>query len=124
MAREAPGNPLQIRIASGINLLAGLWLVAYYLVLVDPVAGEQPWNQAIPGMLIALMAGYRIARPYATRAMAWMNVLLGLWLIIAPFIWGYYSFAPGHTWNSIIPGVIVVAAGTWSALSGGRAREV
>ncbi|MBE3583818.1 MAG: SPW repeat protein [Limnochordaceae bacterium] len=36
----------------------------------------------------------------------WINVLLGVWLIVSPFILGYRD-VPAALWNGIIVGVIV-----------------
>ena len=37
----------------------------------------------------------------------WANVLLGVWLVIAPFIIGYNKTSTGALWNDIILGFLV-----------------
>ncbi len=37
----------------------------------------------------------------------WLNVLLGLWLIVAPFLIGYSKTSAGALWNDIIVGLAV-----------------
>lgn len=37
----------------------------------------------------------------------WMNFILGLWLIISPFLLGYSNVRPAM-WNQIIIGVLVL----------------
>ncbi len=124
MANAASNDSLRIRIASGINLLAGLWLVAYLSRARGSGGGRatvEPGHPRHPHRADGRLSHRPTVRDPRDGM---MNVLLGLWLIVSPFLWGYHTFAPGHMWNSVIPGVVVVAAGTWSALSGGRAREV
>lgn len=43
-----------------------------------------------------------------------LNVVLGLWLVAAPFLLGYAFFAPAM-WNSIVVGVAVAAMAAWRA---------
>ena len=45
----------------------------------------------------------------------WSNVILGIWLICAPFILGYSSSA-GALWNDILLGILVACFGCWAAL--------
>jgi hypothetical protein len=44
----------------------------------------------------------------------WTLVILGIWLICAPFILGYSS-AAGALWDDIIVGVLVASLGCWAA---------
>jgi len=40
----------------------------------------------------------------------WVFVLVGIWFIIAPFIWGY-SHEAAPLWNDILGGVILMIVG-------------
>jgi len=46
--------------------------------------------------------------------MSWANVVLGLWLIAAPFVLAYNTVSDAQI-NSIVMGVIVIALGAFSA---------
>jgi len=45
----------------------------------------------------------------------WVNILAGIWLILAPFLLGYRSVMAAR-WNDMVIGVIVVVC-AWYAMS-------
>lgn len=109
-ATTIPGRG-QIKVASGINLALGGWLIiAPFLLTVSTPA---MWNDVLAGIAVLLLAGTRVAKPDAgTKGASWTNVLVGAWLIIAPFVLGYGSQVA--IWNDVIVGVLLVAFGWWS----------
>lgn len=46
----------------------------------------------------------------------WLNVILGIWLIVAPFVLGY-STLTNAMWNDIIVGVLVAVIAFFSWLT-------
>jgi hypothetical protein len=42
----------------------------------------------------------------------WLTGILGLWLVIAPWVLGFGSFAAA-AWNSVIVGLLVLAFAVW-----------
>jgi hypothetical protein len=44
-------------------------------------------------------------------AASWLNALLGIWLIISPWVYGFAG--TGQEWNSIVVGIIVLIFGFW-----------
>lgn len=42
----------------------------------------------------------------------WVNVILGLWVIMVPFLGMTNS---GFTWSLVISGVVIAALGLWGA---------
>lgn len=111
----------QVQLASGINILAGIWLALAPWFLAY-ASGVGIWSSIIVGIIIAVLAGIRAFGAYDAAWMSWANVVLGLWVIIAPFILGYGTY-PARLWNNIIVGVIVAALGTWSAVASNRAHR-
>jgi len=101
-----------VRTASGINIAAGVWLLASPFVLGFADSVDALWNFLIVGLIVLVLAAIRISQWAEHAWMSWVNVGLGVWLIIAPFIMGF-----GNTvmWNSIIAGLVVAAMGGWSA---------
>jgi len=41
------------------------------------------------------------------KTLAWLNVLAGVWLILAPFVLGFSNSASA-LWNSVIVGAVVI----------------
>jgi SPW repeat len=89
------------------------------------------WNDVLVGIVVAVLAVARLARPLMNPSLSWTNALLGLWLVVAPFVLGYgvaveaealatagaVGGAQAAMWNDVIVGVIVLVLGAWSALS-------
>ncbi len=49
-----------------------------------------------------------------------LNIVLGAWLITAPFTLGY-SEVMAAVWNDVVVGLIVLSLAIWSAVAGSRA---
>lgn len=107
----------QVKTASGLNLVAGLWLIVSPFVLGYTDLQQAMWNSLIVGVLVAIMAAARVAMPGHYPWMSWANVVLGIWLIASPFIYSYPQGGEGETamWNEIVMGIIVAGLGLWSA---------
>lgn len=102
------------RYASLGNVVAGMWLVVAPFVLGFEGAELARWNHIIVGAAVLIMAGVRAADPDQREAMSWLNVALGIWMIVAPYALDY-ARVPSAQLNSIIVGVIVLALGAFSA---------
>lgn len=108
-------NHEQITLASGANLLLGLWLIAAPFVLSYGAAHARA-NDIVLGIIIATLAAIRVFGAYRSAWISWVNMLAGLWLIIAPFALGY-SGIMHPLWNDIIVGILVAGFALWSALA-------
>lgn len=114
-----PTNTInQAKTASGINILAGIWLIIAPFVLGYSAVPESTWNDVIVGAAVIIVAAIKISKPLSAAGVSWINVLLGVWLIIAPFVLTYETTEA--LWNDIILGCIVAICGIWSAVA---ARE-
>lgn len=85
-----------------INTILGLWLMAAPTVLgyTDTVAAT---NHRIVGPIVVSFAV--IAMWEATRPVHWVNLPLGIWLLISPLVFGGYGSAP--LINSVVVGALV-----------------
>jgi hypothetical protein len=102
----------QIRTASGLNLILGIWLIISAFILAATAAAF--WNNVLVGIFVLVLASTRVSRPtVSTKPLGWTNAVVALWLIIAPFVLGYVSLA--ETWNSIGVGVLLLIFAAWSA---------
>lgn len=105
----------QVKTASGINVILGLWfLISPWVYGYTAMHAGSVWNNIIVGIIIAILAAIRFFSPYSATWLSWLNALLGVWVVISPWIYGY-SANGGRTWNSVILGIIVIVLSIWSA---------
>lgn len=101
----------RIKGASSVNLVLGLWLIVAPFVLA--FTGAAFINDMLCGIAIAILAGMRVRHPtLATKPASWVNLAIGAWLIVAPFVLNYLS-GPA-AWNDIIVGILVLMFAGWS----------
>jgi hypothetical protein len=102
----------QIRTASAINLILGLWLIIAAFTVA--VSEEAYWNDLIVGIVVLILAGTRLSKPTeGTKPASWVNAAIGVWLIAAPFILSYAT--DQEMWNDIIVGALLLIFAGWSA---------
>ncbi len=119
------------KIASGLNILLGIWLIISPFVLGFSHITSPTATSILFGVLIAVVAAYRIFRDPEASWLGWVNVVLGLALLFAPFYvnYGYagnpfqayvqppvFDFSSVAVWNSVIVGAITAVIGAFSAL--------
>jgi hypothetical protein len=92
---------------SVINVAIGFWLVLspFVVTAFNPLLNLKV-NNAILGILVFLMALIRSSNPERAE-WSWVNVALGIWLIISPFALGLSSI-PTAVWHNVITGILVV----------------
>jgi len=96
-------------------LTLGVWLFfAPFLMAYGSIAGAAAWDSYVIGAVAALFAASALWRTSASQAEEWVNLVLGLWLVAAPFALGFYTSAAAAAWNQIVVGVLIAAAATWA----------
>jgi hypothetical protein len=112
--------------ASGLNLLAGLWLIISPFVLAFHQVQDAHWNNIASGIAIALVAIIRLSVP-RHAGWTWANLLLGVWVLLSPWALGFarngtedLGFGSELVWNNVITGGLVAFLAVVS-LAGGRA---
>jgi hypothetical protein len=113
---RAAGGADAVRVASGLNVIAGIWLILAPFILGYWELSAAMWNNVIVGALVLVMAGTRAANPMAMPGLSWVNVALGIWLILSPFALGHAEYET-ILWNNIVLGVIVASLAIWSAVA-------
>src|SRR5260221_220637 len=81
------GDLRQIHIASGVSVVAGIWLVAAP-VLLNYAQAVIRWNDTIAGLLLLLFAWLRYVHPLHRFWMSWVTAFIGFWLTASPFLLG------------------------------------
>jgi thiol:disulfide interchange protein len=107
---------------SGLIALAGLWLI-FEAFWWDALLLGNVWSDAIVGLLLVALGGYNYYRRSSDHAgsvaAAGLSALLGLWLIVSPFVYDVEVAGAELTtelgfWNDVIVGLLVLALGAYS----------
>lgn len=106
-----------VQTASGLDIVAGAWLILAPFILGYSMVNAALWNDILIGVAVIILSALRTGRSgYRATWPSWINVVLGVWLILAPFILGYASIGSA-LWNDIILGIIVGGLAMWGALA-------
>ena len=109
-----------MKTAKGLNwvlAVAGLWeIIAPFAIGYSSVTGAMV-NAIILGILILGIGIWAavINSGGAIKALSWINAILGLWVLLSPFIIRY-SQTTGAMVNDLIVGIGVLIIGVWAAL--------
>lgn len=107
---------------SALIALLGGWMIVQAFLF--DIVVTQFWNDILVGVLLLAVGGYNYSRR-ANKAIgsvgaASVAAILGLWLIVAPFVLGTGTAGAETTndfafWNDVVVGLIVFALGAYSA---------
>ena len=91
----------------------GIWLFfsPFWMVAYASNSNGAAWNSYIMGALVFAFAWGALASRRIWEE--WINLAIGIWLVIAPFVLGFYSGQPGAGWNQIIVGILVGLDAIW-----------
>ncbi len=103
-----------------VLLILGIWLFVspFWMAGYASTEGVSAWNSYIFGVLVvafawAALAAYR-------RWEEWVELAIGIWLVISPFVLTFYHAERGAAWNHIILGVLVVIGALWALATSPR----
>ncbi len=103
---------------SWINVLAGIWLIISPWVLGFGALQAAMLDTLIVGIAVLILAAVRLSSTTPVPGVSWLNFILGIWLIISPFVLDYSNVGAPSA-DNIIVGIIVGLAGLFSALGAG-----
>jgi hypothetical protein len=109
------------KILSWLVAIVGFWELIAAFVLGYSATSAALWNAVIIGLaLIILGIWAAVAKEEATdKTLDWINVVLGIWLIIAPFLLGYTAVTAA-VWNDVIVGLVVIVLAGWAVFAIGH----
>jgi hypothetical protein len=104
----------QAQWASGLNVLAGLWVLGTALAVLDH--GPVVTNNLLCGIAVIALAAVRFSGAYDQTWVSWLNALVGAWLVVSPWA---VTAAPTHDLilSNCIAGGVVAVLGCWSAMA-------
>lgn len=112
MARESA--PLSYIWPNWLTLVLAVWLFVSPWILPAAAAGSWAWNAWIVAILVG---GLSIAAlQQMTEWEDWGNLVLGAWLFISPWLFGFTG-AASAAWNAYIVGALVAAIAIWAIVA-------
>jgi ABC-type molybdate transport system permease subunit len=97
-----------------VNLLLGLWLFVSPWALAYADHQAAAWNAYVLGAAVVVLAAIAAYMPQVWEEM--INTMLGIWLILSPYVLGFASntMIALHT---VVMGVLVTAFAVWAMFS-------
>ncbi|MCL4801457.1 MAG: SPW repeat protein [Burkholderiales bacterium] len=94
-----------------VNLIVGLWVLVSPWALGYAAEATPMWNAVVLGILVAAAALIALFRVMAWEE--WVNLALGVWLAVSPWLLGFSGLASAM-WNALIAGAIVAVLALWA----------
>jgi hypothetical protein len=101
----ARSSVTSLKISAAINVLLGAWLV--WSPWEFDSYGGAAWNNWIVGAMILAFGAVRFFHPHGSRLLSLLNMDLGVWLILSPWVYGF-AHEPSRLANSICVGILVL----------------
>lgn len=94
-----------------VNAVLGVWLVLSPWALGFQADAMAMSNAVVVGVLLAAAALGAIFVPRAWEE--WTEGVLGLWMLVSPWLLGYSSHGPAMR-NAVVTGIAIVALAAWT----------
>ena len=98
------------QLAAMLSVLAGVWVAIspWFLVLQVPAAGNATANDLIGGLVVAALGLFAIAGVRGFMGLQAGSLLLGVWLIVSPFILAAkFGITAAMYWSNIWSGGLI-----------------
>lgn len=95
------------------NLVLASWLILAPFFAFGISGDVAAWNSYVCGAIVAIFAIAALVRPQVWEE--WVNLVIGVWLIVAPFALGFTD-QPGPMWNQIVVGFLIGGDALWAAV--------
>jgi ABC-type uncharacterized transport system permease subunit len=76
----------------------------------DGASGAAMWNLTIDGAAVVAFALFATLAFNAWQE--WVNMALGIWLLISPWVLAFHA-SEALRWNSVIAGALIAALAAW-----------
>jgi hypothetical protein len=123
--QTSPSASDQTRWAGGINILVGIWLLISPWVLGFTATNAALWDDVVLGIAIIVVAAIRLGWAQDQTWLSWLNLILGAWVVISPWVLGFSSDTTAM-WDNVITGIVAFIVAGWAALAvpGGVSRNL
>lgn len=98
-----------------VMLVFGIWLFfSPFILQYSSYTGIAAWNAYVLGIAVTAFAIAALAVPRAWEE--WVNLVLGIWMILSPFALGFYSESAAM-WNNVLIGLLIGCDAVWAMMS-------
>ena len=110
------------RTANWVSLVAGVYMILAPFLLGFTNQTQEAWNSLLLGIIVSVLAVYRMTSQGIHLWTATVSLVLGLWAIVAPFALGSGDVMTA-VWSGVIAGAAVSVFSVASMATGEVVRE-
>lgn len=100
----------------GVTVLLGMWILISPMVLgFAPSQREVTWNLWAVGVVLLIVAAGRAAAQVPKVWQEAANLILGIWLMLSPWVLGFATHSGGRN-STIVAGLVIAALALWALL--------
>ena len=119
---ERAAESVSAHVAFGLTLLTGLYVAASPWIVGFSATRQLARCDLIAGIAVAILAyGFATALD-RTHGMTWTVPVLGVWLIVSPWIMQGLTLTAGMVWSNVIAGAVLTCLGLTATYFGMRTR--
>ncbi|HEY1327475.1 MAG TPA: SPW repeat protein [Casimicrobiaceae bacterium] len=102
-----------------VNLLLGIWLfLSPWLLGYYEASMTAAWNAWILGVALVVFSAIAVSMPQMWEEV--INILIGIWMIISPWVLRFSGVTRSGETNAVIVGIIAIVLAAWAM---GMARQ-
>lgn len=103
------------RYASSAIVVLGAWVFASPFIARFQDLPAALWNAVVVGLVLLGLELMRAREPLKRPGFSLISALLGLWLLVSPFLFGFWGVRDAVVWSLAVPGLLILVLAVWSA---------
>ena len=119
---ERAAESMSAHVTFGIALLTGLYVAASPWIVGFSASRQLAGCDLIAGIAVAVLAYGFASALDRTHGMTWTLPVLGLWVIVSPWILHGFTPTAGMIWSNVIAGAVLACLGMTATYFGMRTR--
>ncbi len=120
---ERVAESTSAHVTFGVALLTGLYVAASPWIVGFSATASLATSDLIAGIAVAFLAyGFATALDRA-HGMTWTLPVLGVWLIVSPWVLRGFEPTAGMIWSNVVAGALLTVLGLNATYFGMRTRE-